>query len=113
MKKVAVIMGSDSDLPVGSKVIEELKSYGVPYEVHAYSAHRTPDEAKSFAASARENGFGVIIATAGKAAHPAGALAATAALLAVTDDRLACERKERRAEAMQRVLAKDAAVAAQ
>lgn len=80
MKKVAVIMGSDSDLPVVSKAIEVLKEYGVPYEVHVYSAHRTPAEAKIFSETARENGFGAIIAAAGKAAHLAGALAANTTL---------------------------------
>ena len=65
MKKVAVIMGSDSDLPVVEKAIDTLKEYGVPYEVHVYSAHRTPVEARDFAVSAKENGFGEIIAAAG------------------------------------------------
>ena len=80
MKKVAVIMGSDSDLPVvekGLKVLEELK---IPKEVHVYSAHRTPEEAAEFALTAREKGFGCIIAAAGKAAHLAGALAANTTL---------------------------------
>lgn len=76
MKKIAVIMGSASDLPVVEKAISTLKEYGVPYEVHVYSAHRTPAEARRFAESAQENGFGAIIAAAGKAAHLAGALAA-------------------------------------
>lgn len=80
MKKVAVIMGSDSDLPVVEKAINTLKEYGVPHEVHIYSAHRTPSEAKSFAESARENGFGVIICAAGMAAHLAGAFAANTTL---------------------------------
>jgi 5-(carboxyamino)imidazole ribonucleotide mutase len=80
MKKVAVIMGSDSDLPVVSKAMDTLKEYGVPYEVHVYSAHRTPEEAKAFSANARENGFGAIIAAAGKAAHLAGAIAANTTL---------------------------------
>ena len=80
MKKVAVIMGSDSDLPIVEKGINVLKEYGVPYEVHVYSAHRTPKESAAFAASARENGFGVIIAAAGMAAHLAGALAAQTTL---------------------------------
>jgi len=80
MKKVAIIMGSDSDLPVVQKAVDTLKSYGVPFEVHVYSAHRTPDEAVAFASSARENGFGVIIAAAGMAAHLAGALAARTTL---------------------------------
>ena len=76
MKKVGVIMGSDSDLPVVDKAIDKLKEYEVPYEVHVYSAHRTPAEAGEFARTARENDFGVIIAAAGKAAHLAGAMAA-------------------------------------
>lgn len=80
MKKAAVIMGSDSDLPVVEKAIDTLKSFGVPTEVHIFSAHRTPDEASEFAAKARQNGFGAIIAAAGKAAHLAGALAARTTL---------------------------------
>ena len=80
MKKVAVIMGSDSDLPVVEKAIDTLAAYGVPAEVHVYSAHRTPEEARAFAQNARRNGFGVIIAAAGKAAHLAGALAANTTL---------------------------------
>lgn len=80
MKKVAVIMGSASDLPVVEKAIETLDSYGIPYEVHVYSAHRTPVEAKEFSENARENGFGAIIAAAGKAAHLAGAIAANTTL---------------------------------
>ncbi len=80
MKKVAVIMGSDSDLPVVEKGIDVLKEYGVPFEVHVYSAHRTPEEAGSFAKSARAQGFGVIICAAGMAAHLAGAFAANTTL---------------------------------
>lgn len=80
MKKVAVIMGSDSDLPVVEKAISKLADFGVPYEVHVYSAHRTPVEAAQFTRSAQENGFGVIIAAAGKAAHLAGAIAANTVL---------------------------------
>ncbi|MDY6309533.1 MAG: 5-(carboxyamino)imidazole ribonucleotide mutase [Oribacterium sp.] len=80
MKKVAVIMGSDSDLPVVEKAINTLKEYEVPTEVHVYSAHRTPEEAAAFSKSARENGFGVIIAAAGMAAHLAGAIAANTTL---------------------------------
>ena len=76
MKKVAVIMGSDSDLPVVSKAIDKLKAFGVPVEAHVMSAHRTPVAAADFASSASDNGFGVIIAAAGKAAHLAGVLAA-------------------------------------
>jgi 5-(carboxyamino)imidazole ribonucleotide mutase len=80
MRKVAIVMGSDSDLPVVEKAISTLKEYGVPYEVHVYSAHRTPVQAKAFAESAAENGFGAIIAAAGKAAHLAGAIAANTVL---------------------------------
>ncbi len=80
MKKAAVIMGSDSDLPVVEKAVLKLKEFGVPTEVHVFSAHRTPAEAKAFSESARKNGFGVIIAAAGKAAHLAGALAANTTL---------------------------------
>jgi len=80
VKKVAVIMGSDSDLKVVEKAILTLKNYGVPTEVHIYSAHRTPIEAKEFTANARANGVGVIIAAAGKAAHLAGAIAANTTL---------------------------------
>ncbi len=76
MKKVAVIMGSASDLPVVRKAVDTLQSFGVPAEVHVYSAHRTPFQAREFAQSARQNGFGVIIAAAGMAAHLAGAIAA-------------------------------------
>lgn len=80
MKKVAVIMGSDSDLPVVEKAIDTLKSFGVPTEVHVYSAHRTPVECAEFTRAARDNGFGVIIAAAGMAAHLAGAIAANTTL---------------------------------
>ena len=80
MKKVAVIMGSDSDLPVVQKAVNTLKEYGVPTEVHVYSAHRTPAEARDFAVAARANGFGAIIAAAGMAAHLAGAFAANTTL---------------------------------
>ena len=75
-KKVAVIMGSDSDFPVVSGAVKTLKSFDIPVEVHVMSAHRTPEGASRFSSSARENGFGVIIAAAGKAAHLAGVLAA-------------------------------------
>jgi 5-(carboxyamino)imidazole ribonucleotide mutase len=75
-KKVAVIMGSDSDLPIVNNAIKTLKSFSIPVEVHVMSAHRTPTQACEFASKARENGFGVIIAAAGKAAHLAGVLAA-------------------------------------
>ena len=80
MKKVGIIMGSDSDLPVIRKATDMLDSLGIPFEVHVYSAHRTPDQARDFARSARENGFGVMIAAAGMAAHLAGALAANTTL---------------------------------
>ena len=80
MKKIGIIMGSDSDLPIIQKAVDVLKSFGAPYEVHIYSAHRTPVEARDFALSARENGFGVLIAAAGMAAHLAGAIAANTTL---------------------------------
>lgn len=80
MKKIAIIMGSDSDLPVVSKAADTLKSFGVPFEVHVFSAHRTPEEAKVFSSAARKNGFGAIIAAAGMAAHLAGAIAANTTL---------------------------------
>ena len=76
MKKVGIVMGSDSDMPVAEKAMQRLDKYGVPYEVHIYSAHRTPEAARQFSAKAADNGFGVIIALAGKAAHLAGSLAA-------------------------------------
>lgn len=80
MKKVGIIMGSDSDLPVVQKAIDTLKQFQVPVEVHVFSAHRTPVEARDFALNARANGFGALIAAAGKAAHLAGALAANTTL---------------------------------
>ena len=80
MKKVGILMGSDSDLPVVQKAIDTLKQFGVPVEVHVYSAHRTPAEAKEFAQNARTNGIGAIIAAAGMAAHLAGAIAANTTL---------------------------------
>ena len=80
MKKVGLIMGSDSDLPVVQKAVDKLKALEVPYEAHIYSAHRTPVEAKAFAETAEENGFGAIIAFAGKAAQLAGAIAANTCL---------------------------------
>lgn len=80
MKKIGIVMGSDSDMPVVSKAIDILKEFEVPYEVHIYSAHRTPEETKNFAQAARDNGFGAIIAAAGKAAHLAGAIAANTTL---------------------------------
>ena len=80
MKKVAILMGSDSDLPVVQKAADTLASFGVPFEMHVYSAHRTPVQARDFALNARNNGFGVIIAAAGMAAHLAGAIAANTTL---------------------------------
>ena len=80
MKKVGIVMGSRSDLPTVEKAVEMLRSYDVPFEVRVLSAHRCPDEAREFAASARENGFSVLIAAAGMAAHLAGALAANTTL---------------------------------
>jgi len=80
MKKVGIVMGSDSDLPVIRKAVDQLRALEVPFEVHIYSAHRTPEEARDFARGARENGFGVLIAAAGMAAHLAGALAANTTL---------------------------------
>ena len=80
MRKVGIVMGSDSDLPVVEKAISTLKEYEVPFEVHVYSAHRTPLQAREFAETASDRGFGVIIAAAGKAAHLAGALAAATTL---------------------------------
>ncbi len=80
MKKIAFIMGSDSDLPVVEKAFAVCEEYGVPYEVHVYSAHRTPVEARMFAQSAAKDGFGVIVAAAGKAAHLAGSIAANTVL---------------------------------
>jgi len=80
MKKVAVIMGSDSDLPTLKPCFEQLRAFGIPFEAHVYSAHRTPDQAAAFAMAAADNGFGAIIAAAGKAAHLAGALAARTVL---------------------------------
>ena len=80
MKKVGIIMGSDSDLPIVEKGINVLKEYGVPFEVHVYSAHRTPVETADFVKSAKDKGFGVIIAAAGMAAHLAGAVAANTVL---------------------------------
>ena len=76
MKKIGIVMGSDSDLPVVQKAIDVLRQFEVPFEVHIYSAHRTPDKARAFALSARDSGFGAIIAFAGMAAHLAGAIAA-------------------------------------
>ena len=80
MRKVAVIMGSDSDLPALQPCFDQLRALGIPFEAHIYSAHRTPDAAADFAKTAREQGFGALIAAAGKAAHLAGALAARTTL---------------------------------
>lgn len=80
MKKVGIIMGSDSDLPIVKKAVTVLESLDIAYEVHVYSAHRTPEQARTFAVSARENGFGALIAAAGMAAHLAGAIAANTTL---------------------------------
>ena len=80
MKKVGIIMGSDSDLPVVSKAVDILKTFEIPFEVHIYSAHRTPVEARDFAVSARKNGYGALICAAGMAAHLAGAIAANTTL---------------------------------
>ena len=80
MKKIGIIMGSDSDLPIIKKATDMLKTLEIPFEVHIYSAHRTPVEARDFALNARANGFGVLIAAAGMAAHLAGAIAANTTL---------------------------------
>lgn len=80
MKKIGIVMGSDSDLPIIQKATSTLDSLGIPYEVHVYSAHRTPEQARDFAVNARKNGFGAIIAAAGMAAHLAGAIAANTTL---------------------------------
>ena len=80
MKKVGIIMGSDSDLPIIQKTVDTLRELEIPFEVHIYSAHRTPIEARDFALSARNNGFGVLIAAAGMAAHLAGSIAANTTL---------------------------------
>ena len=80
MRKVGIVMGSDSDLPIVTKAADTLKALGIPFEVHVFSAHRTPEEARNFTLGARENGFGAIIAAAGMAAHLAGAIAANTTL---------------------------------
>ena len=80
MKKIGIVMGSDSDLPIVGKAADTLKELGIPCEVHVYSAHRTPEQARDFAVNARANGFGAIIAAAGMAAHLAGAIAANTTL---------------------------------
>ena len=80
MRKVGIVMGSDSDLPVVRQAADMLRAFGIPFETHVYSAHRTPEEARAFARGAREAGFGVLIAAAGMAAHLAGAVAAVTTL---------------------------------
>ena len=80
MKKVGIVMGSDSDLPIIQKGVDMLRALDIPFEVHVYSAHRTPVEARDFALNARENGFGALICAAGMAAHLAGAIAANTTL---------------------------------
>ena len=80
MKKVGIVMGSDSDLPILRKTMDTLRSLDIPFECHIFSAHRTPEEARDFAVNARANGFGVMIAAAGMAAHLAGAIAANTTL---------------------------------
>ena len=80
MKKIAIIMGSDSDLPIVRKAADTLEAFGIPHELHVWSAHRTPVEARDFSVNARANGFGAIIAVAGMAAHLAGAIAANTTL---------------------------------
>ena len=80
MKKIAIVMGSDSDLPIVQKAVDTLASFSVPYEVHVFSAHRTPEEAAALSRTARAKGFGAIIAAAGMAAHLAGAIAANTTL---------------------------------
>ena len=131
-KKVAVIMGSDSDLPVVKPAIDKLKSFGVPVEAHVMSAHRTPALASEFAANAKANGFGVIIAAAGKAAHLGGVLAAhttlpvigipiksstldgldallaTVQMLALSEEKLAAQLDEMKDKMNRAVIEKDA-----
>ena len=119
-KKVAVIMGSDSDLPTVKPAIDKLKSFGVPVEAHVMSAHRTPAQASEFAANAKANGFGAIIAAAGKAAHLGGVLAAHTTLpvigipilavqmLALSDERLAAELDAMKDKMCKAVMEKDA-----
>lgn len=80
MKKIGIVMGSDSDLPIVQKAIDTLRDLEIPFEVHVYSAHRTPEQAREFALTARDKGFGAIIAAAGMAAHLAGAIAANTTL---------------------------------
>ena len=133
MKKVGIVMGSDSDLPILRKAMDMLDTLGVPYETHIYSAHRTPVEARDFALNARNNGFGCIIAAAGMAAHLAGAIAANttlpvigipckggmmdgldallaAQILAVSDEAIAAKLDAKRIADAKIVLEKDAGV---
>ena len=110
MRKVAVIMGSTSDLPVAEKAIQTLKEYGIETEVRVLSAHRCPNEAREFAASARESGFSCIIALAGMAAHLAGAMAAAilaVQIMAVSDEGLAHKLQAARDEGTAAVLKAD------
>ena len=102
MKKIGIVMGSDSDLPVVKKAADMLKSLDIPFEAHVYSAHRTPEEARTFALNARRNGFGVLIAAAGMAAQ----------ILAVEDEALAARLDALRAEAAAKVLEKDEGITA-
>ena len=121
-KKVGILLGSDSDLPVVERAFETLRALDIPFEAHIYSAHRTPLEAAEFSSTARERGFGVLIAAAGMAAHLAGAVAANTTLpvigipckSSVLDglDALAARLAERRAADREKVLEKDAALAA-
>ena len=131
MKKVAVIMGSDSDWPVVKGACQQLETFGIPYEAHILSAHRTPAAAADFARNARANGFGVLICAAGMAAHLAGAFAGNStlpvigipmkggaadgldALLAVSDDALAAKLDAQRSEMAEQIAAKEAKLQAE
>ena len=127
MKKVGIVMGSDSDLPILRKTMDTLASLGIPYECHIYSAHRTPEEARDFAVSARRNGFGVLIdALLSTVMMPSGIPVATVAvnggvnaallsaqILAVEDGELAAKLDARRAADAAKVLEKDAALQAE
>ena len=119
-KKVAVIMGSDSDLPVVKGALTELDHFGISYEVHVMSAHRTPALAAEFAGNAKKNGFGVILAAAGKAAHLGGVLdgAANAAILAaqmlaLSDPEIDAKLEQMKADMEQGVKEKDAKISAE
>ena len=109
-KKVAVIMGSDSDWPVVEKAVAQLRELDIPVEARVMSAHRTPEQAREFAVNARAEGFGVIIAAAGKAAHLAGALAAE--ILSVYDGELAAKLDAMRVKMTEATIAKDEALQA-